>query len=134
MIEGVRLLPWFQESARKSKGAMRYLSDCKLCMEDNPEEIRRMMGCGFIPDAPAPSTKPNGCELEVSVCVGYTTKLPEVAEVTRARMWWDKAQLREWCDGEEPTAPLRACIEELEIQYGAVQSFKSEEMMRKAER
>jgi hypothetical protein len=126
VIEGARLLPWFQETARRDRAAAKYLLNCEACMTDNPPELRRAMGCGYIPGAPAPAAAPAGCEVPVTVCVGYSTKLPEVAEAARARLWWSKGQLRDWCEGDEPTIPLRLCIEEMEIQANAVQAHALE--------
>jgi hypothetical protein len=126
VIEGVRLLPWLHETARSDRAKVAMLLDCDMCMEKNTPDIRRSMGCGYIPGAkPAAGVRPDGYEGEVTVCIGYSTKLPEVAEVSRARMWWDKGQLPEWCErhgNREPSAPLGILIEELEAQVSAVQA------------
>lgn len=48
-----------------------------------------------------------------SACPGYTTKLPEVAEINRARLHWSKGALREFCGGKPSELLLRG-IEILE--------------------
>lgn len=122
MIEGVRVLPWFQDAVRRDRAAMAQFLDCESCMKDNPEFLRREMGCGYLPGAVRTGAPPDGFEGELTTCVGYTTKLPEVIEVSRARLWFDKGQLREWCDGDAPTIALRFCIEELEAQANYCQA------------
>lgn len=122
MIEGVRVLPWFQDAVRRNKAEQEVFLDCERCMNDNPEFLRRSMGCGYLPGAVRAGPGPDGFEGELTTCVGYTTKLPEVIEVSRARLWFEKGQVREWCEGEAPTLPLRFCIEEMEAQSNACQS------------
>jgi hypothetical protein len=92
-------------------------------------EIRQSMGCGYLPDAKATGLgKPDGYKgAEPSVCMGYTVKLPEVAEVSRARLWWEKAQLSLWCRDDDPTEPLMTCVEELVIQISAVEAHAMDE-------
>jgi hypothetical protein len=120
VIEGVRVLPWFHDAVRRNRAEMAMFLDCESCMENNPEFVRREMGCGYVPGAIRKGPGPDGFEGTLTTCVGYTTKLPEVVEVSRARLWWDKGQLREWCEGDDPTPALRLCIEELEAQVHAV--------------
>jgi hypothetical protein len=90
VIEGVRLLPWLQEAARREPAEVRYFLDCKTCMESLTEDSRRQMGCGYLPAATGvkPAGRPPGLDetLELTACIGYTTKLPEVIEVSRARL------------------------------------------------
>ena len=98
-------------------------------MQTMATDIRRSMGCGYLPDAKATGLgKPDGYKgPEPTVCMGYTVKLPEVAEVSRARLWFDKAQLSLWCRGDEPTEPLMTCVEELVIQISAVEAHAMDE-------
>lgn len=127
MIEGVRLLPWLQEAARREPAAWRYFLDCEECMDSLNKDKRRQMGCGYLPavEGVEPAGRPPGCDekIKLTACIGYTTKLPEVIEVSRARLWWDKGLLRDWCDGEAPTPALRLCIEEMEGQSNAAMSY-----------
>jgi hypothetical protein len=103
-------------------------------MQTMTTDIRRSMGCGYLPDANATGLgKPDGYKgPEPSVCMGYTTKLPEVAEVSRARLWWDKAQLALWCRGGEPTEPLMLCVEELVIQIAGVEANAMDEASKRS--
>lgn len=106
---------------------MRFLSDCAGCMAANSREIRQSMGCGFEPPIeiverwepegrePRPGElDEDGREL-VPTCPGYVCKLPDVLEVARARVHWQKnaAAFTAVCGGE-PTDQLLHAIEVLE--------------------
>lgn len=134
MIEGARLLPWLQEAAHRERAAVAMYLDCEKCMQNQTYEARRLMGCGYIADAPAPQVRPPGYEGEVTVCIGYSTSLPQVIETSRARLWWDKGALEDWCEGERPTPALRLAIEEMEGQSHACQAFHMQDVKKKAER
>lgn len=133
MIEGVRLLPWLQEAAHRDRAAVAVYLDCEKCMRDQSTEARRLMGCGYMADAPLPAGRPPGYESDLTVCMGYSTSLPEVIETSRARLWWDKGALRDWCEDEPPTPALRIAIEEMEAQVHAAQSHGMASTRREAE-
>lgn len=93
------------------------------------------MGCGF--ELPIDGARPwspvsldAGHRGEYTLCPGYTTKLPEVIEVTRARLHWSKGSLPVFCGKDEPTESLVLGIEILE---GAANEVQSWAMMPKAE-
>lgn len=107
---------------RRDRSATGWLSDCEKCMQTVPQLHRQVLGCGYEPPLPA------GMPHEVwdhegrdgepfTTCVGYTTKLPEVVEVSRARMHWSHGQLRESNDA------LDAALEILEIECNRVQAW-----------
>jgi hypothetical protein len=126
VIEGVRLLPWLQEAERSRPGAVEMFTDCEACMRANPPEIRKGLACGYLPpvatsELTAAGGRPDGFRGEMTTCIGYTTKLPEVIETSRARLHWEKGTLQAWAGGE-PTDPLLLALEELECQQGAVQA------------
>lgn len=51
---------------------------------------------------------------ETDTCPGYTTNLPEVIEIARARVHWKEGGgLRDFCD-ETPSEALRQGVEILE--------------------
>jgi hypothetical protein len=60
-------------------------------MQHNDEPYRREMGCGWMP--PSESTMllwtgpKRSLEGQVTVCPGYTTRLPDVVDVARL-LWW----------------------------------------------
>ncbi len=69
------------------------------------------MACGYEPTGPDTITieawKPEGYKGDrPTICAGYTVKLPEVIEVTRARMHWSKGQLEAFHREEAPQVLL----------------------------
>lgn len=68
-------------------------------MQSNSREHRQSLGCGYEP-APDPALIPvlpwthSGAKGDVpTVCVGYTTNLPQVIEVLFARIHWSKGSI-----------------------------------------
>lgn len=53
------------------------------------------MGCGWLPsaDASAVWSGPNG-KLELTVCPGYTTELPDVIDIAQQFWWADRGGLQ----------------------------------------
>lgn len=118
MIEGLRVLPFFQDAVRRNRAEQETFLDCKRCMENNPEFLRRDMACGYLPGA-SKRVQFDGVEGELTTCVGYTTKLNEVIEVYEARLWWDKGQLSDLFDGEPLSKSLKDGITILESSANA---------------
>lgn len=116
MIEGLKALPWMQEA--ESRGVLGIPSSCENCMQANGEQTRQTWGCAYAPPppvalrpyvtVPAPLDAPQG-----TTCPGYTTRLPEVIEVSRARLHWSKGAIMAFCRGQ-PRFALLAGIEILE--------------------
>jgi len=129
VIEGARLLPWLQEAVRREPAAYRHFADCNHCKETMTVENRRTLGCGFLTGpVGAPAGKPEGYDgPQLTVCIGYSTSLPEVIEASRARWWAEKGQLTVWCDGDLPTPGLRLVIEEMDGQANAAVSHSMKE-------
>lgn len=81
------------------------LTDCERCMKANAVDARRSMGCGYeVNDGPVLAwdhgkRKPISADDHPRFCAGYTTKLPEVIEVLRARSHWEKGELATFCGG-----------------------------------
>lgn len=82
------------------------LTDCEKCMRVNPKAARQSMGCGYEPEIAAPvlawdhgKRKPISVDDHPRFCAGYTTKLPEVIEVLRARAHWEKGELAAYAQG-----------------------------------
>jgi hypothetical protein len=100
------------------------------------QQTRQMLGCGLAPLPPA-NLSPfvsmfTGCGSQSepatdekpafpSVCPGYTTRLPEVIEIARARLHWSKGALRidDWS-----TSPLAFGIEFLESASNECQQWQ----------
>jgi len=101
-------------------------------MSTYTQDKRQQMGCGFEPPPPD-SMRPyvstwNGGSLpnykgpKPTVCPGYSTTLPEVIEIARARAHWDKGELRSFTEGA-PSAGLLLGIEILDGALNAVTSW-----------
>ena len=117
MIEGLRLLPWLQERVRNDRQIVEYLIDCDKCMASTERIQRQAMGCGWEPRNPGavvtPWTHQGYTDTAPTTCVGYTTKLPEVIEINRARLHWKCGSIREFCKGA-PTDNIQRGVEILE--------------------
>lgn len=88
---------------------------CGPCIQAVPEASRQLWNCGRAPRLPGHLggyPMPDGAERPAcDTCPGYLISLPQVVETTRAYAWWDKGQLRDFCDGETPPATLRLYID-----------------------
>ena len=104
------------------------------------------MGCGWMPASDRTGTFkaiPAGAEYRPSqregettedylarwdryLCPGWLIRLPEVIEVARLYLWWDKGQLALALDGEHVTERLRDLIEIFHAAVGAVQRDQME--------
>jgi len=138
MIEGLRMRPWLQDEAKHNPDGVMYLTDCQLCMQHNPRALRQEMGCGYEPPPP-PSIKVDPWTPPVDLtggnrgykgpppqfCAGYTTKLPEVVEIERARKHWLLGELRSFCGDEPPTDVLIAGIELLDMTTASARNFRA---------
>jgi hypothetical protein len=123
VIEGLRVLPWFQDASRREAASLGHLSNCDDCMSTTTSIERQHMGCGFEPmlEVSRPFA-PRGVPCKVTVCPGYSTRLPEVIEVSRAYLHWDKGTMRERFAGAEPTPAL---LDGLELLQGSVRALES---------
>lgn len=74
--------------------------------------VRPWSGLGYRGDMP-------------TVCPGYSTSLPEVIEIARARAHWAKGQLEAFCGGEPPTNDLMMGIEILDGAIASVLDWRS---------
>ena len=118
-------------------------------METNTEQTRKTLGCGWLPlpaenlipfrrvTVPAgfkgPVRKlPNGAVTnDPETCPGYTTSLPEVIEIARARLHWSKGGpatigLTDWHEH-----PLAMGIEILESASNATERWAFENPVKK---
>lgn len=99
----------------------------------SPEQ-RQFFACGY--EAPVPGVvgwAPPHARLgfagmtrddyEPSTCPGYTTRLPVVVEVTRARHWSSKGDLRSFTGGPPPEMLVDA-VEVLDYELARFERFK----------
>lgn len=97
--------------------------DCANCLERVDEPLRREMGCGWLtrgddePVMPWRHSDDRGGHT-FTTCPGYTTEIPEVADIAHAYAHWEKGQLRDALP--EGQGASRALIDGLEILHGAV--------------
>lgn len=111
------MLPWMQEAERR--GASGLPSNCSDCMLANSLQTRQTLGCGYEPVAADELSRlvrimePLGSDIKPTTCPGFTTRLPEVIEIARARLHWSKGELTSFCSGQARGA-LLAGIEILE--------------------
>lgn len=87
------------------------------------QEQRQTMRCGFLPIYDGGRAWCHvGMDLgddgdgAPTVCPGYTTRLPEVIEASRARLHWSKGSLREYLGDSSPTELLMDAIVTLEVE------------------
>lgn len=108
-------MPWLQERIRNDRQTVSLLIDCDKCMAKTSQIDRQAMGCGYEPRVEgARGWMHEGYTDEPpTTCPGYTTKLPEVVEINRARLHWAKGSIREFCGGE-PTENIKRGVEILE--------------------
>lgn len=133
MIEGLRLLPWLQELMRRDFRQVDYLTDCDACrgltenkqVTPTPLLTRRVNGCPYETPMPGvrqePWQHPGYTGEAPTTCAGYTTKLPEVVEINKARLHWKHGQLRDFCGGRPNDLVMRG----IEILEGAANEASS---------
>lgn len=131
MIEGLRILPWLQERIRNKRKQVEYLLDCDKCrglvppdpfnpMRPTTQAERQTWGCAYEPRNEA--MRPCGWmhqgyrDEPPTTCPGYTTKLPEVVEINRARLHVKTGSGRDFLGGPATENILRG----IEILEGAV--------------
>lgn len=94
-------------------------------METITTEERTYLGCGFEPRLERDTPYiPRGFEHRVTVCPGYSSRLPEVVEVSRAYVHaaeW--GTLRDRFDGLDPTGELLDGLEHLRGSVKALETY-----------
>lgn len=117
MREGLRFLPWLQRQFRDDRSIVEHLADCSECKKMTTQIDRQEWGCGYEQPLVGLRVRPwkhGGCPgADPTACPGYTTKLPEVAEVARARMHAKNGMARDFLGGPASENVMRG-IEILE--------------------
>lgn len=124
MMEGYLAAPWFHEMVRR--GALG-ISDCGKCKQQTGQAQRQSLGCGYEPRNDRvhlsvwqpPSGKNGYAGPALTVCAGYTVRLPEVVEATVARAHWNKGNV---AYDRTPRELLNAILI-VEGQYSQLQSW-----------
>ena len=93
---------------------------------------RQSMACGYEPAADGrvrltvwqpPSGKHGYQGSDLTVCAGYTAKLPEVIEATHARAHWNQGALEQFLLGHEANEDLLYAILILNGEYNALEGW-----------
>lgn len=131
------MLPWVHEHRRKAaangeRATAESFLDCGSCKGLSPAAARQLWHCGFLPRLPDPDHRgeypmPDGpvARPACDTCPGFLIGLPQVIEATRFYPWWDKGQLRDACDGEQPTEVLREAINVLRAEVSATEAERA---------
>jgi len=77
-------------------------------MANNTPEMRGALGCGYLPPAERADRPLWGGihDLELTVCAGYSTALPEVIDIAATFMHWENGALSTACGGDMPPQTL----------------------------
>ena len=117
MIEGLRVLPAYQDACNAEAPIVPGAKGCEECKRTVTVERRQDLACGWEPAKPgARPWTPPGIDRRggrLSTCPGYTTRLPVVAEATNAYPQWELGTLTEYLDGEPPDAVILDCLKAL---------------------
>ena len=118
-------------------------------MEANNEQTRQLLGCGWLPlpaenllrfrRVPSPGgykgvtrTLESGAVTdEPETCPGYTTSLPEVIEIARARLHWKQGGPAALGVAEWSEHPLTVGVEILEGASNAAERWAYENPVKK---
>jgi hypothetical protein len=99
-------------------------------MEQFPDSTRQQMRCGYLPVVEGAVAwchsgieRPKSDTPFPSVCPGFSTRLPEVVEISRLRAHWHNGALRDACEGP-PTRLVLGGLELLESECNARDSWK----------
>lgn len=109
--------------------------DTKTNMRAEPEHVRRLKGCGYLPpmDGARPTFGvPLACDVdldEITICPGYAIALPEVVETVHYRPSYSKGYLAAHL-GERLT---EQAIDAQNMLEGAVNSKQSADLKERAE-
>lgn len=97
--------------------ARSYLN-CNDCIKQLPRKTRAIWNCGLM--SPTERTGPgfpvpHDWGEDPPICPGYLISMPQVVECARAKLHWDKGQLRDRYEGLELTGLLLDSIEILAV-------------------
>jgi len=110
LIEGLRVLPSYQDA--RTEG--RVISDCATCQTRYDTTTRQAMACPYLPrtSTATPWAPPFMlmADATTTVCPGYSTTTPAVAEVVAAYPHWEHGTLRDHVGGPPSPALLAGLV------------------------
>lgn len=139
-MEGARHTPWLWMTAAADPGFP--LLDCTACRRYRDVEERQEMGCGYEARLPAEQqvalwvhegfpvrlvVDDAGQERLVgrpTVCVGYTSKLPEVLAIAALAPHWERGTLKDKLRGAVTPPLVFAVLEEIEAHRNAAEAWR----------
>ena len=107
--------------ASRNPHAVQHLLDCNACKKSYSAERRSsLMSCGYeAPIEGSPRWKHEGYRGGApSTCVGYLCGLPDVVQISRRRLHWERGNAADVQDERE-----RVLIEELVIQSNQAEGW-----------
>ena len=101
--------------------------DCEKCLKTCTRSDRQSWGCAY--EARVANAMPwAGCGYDgetPKTCPGYTTRLPQIIEIARARLHWSKGSLATFMRGAEVPDALELGIEILEGAQIALDAWRT---------
>jgi hypothetical protein len=124
VIEGLRVAPFLYSALNgKESHNVSHMRDCDGCKATMSANERASIACGWI--APVPGSMPWHPEglgdPPLTVCPGYTARLPQVRQAGVAFIHWEKGTLAERCGSE--VSPL--LLDALEVLAGSRGEFEA---------
>lgn len=97
-------------------------------MANRSKETRQALGCGFEESDPAihvaPWDHPGRKGPRLETCPGYTVDLPEVQEIARLRVHWEKGALAHVLEEKKLTELTQTGIHILEAAVGELHRWQ----------
>jgi hypothetical protein len=122
VIEGLRSAPFLYSALNgKESHNVSHLRDCTTCKATTSALERARIACGWLPLAEGampvqfPGLQGDDGKPALTVCPGYTTRLPQVREASEARLHWERGTLRQRVQAE----PTQVLLDALQICEGA---------------
>lgn len=118
MIEGLRAAPFLYAALNgKESHNVSHMRDCDGCKATMSADERASIACGWLePRQGSMPWHPEGLsDTPLTVCPGYTVRLPQVRQAGVAMGHWEKGTLEARCGAE--LSPL--LLDALEIAQGA---------------
>lgn len=102
---------------------------CHDCQRWISKSARAQWRCGLMPSSdwtsettPSPWVRYSDQE-KPTICVGYSTSVPQVYEAIRARGWADRGLLQEFYDGAPLGAKVFDAIDLIDAEAKAVEAY-----------
>jgi hypothetical protein len=128
-MEGLRVLPGYQDARRKDPKLLN--GSCENCIATVDPLERQRGACGFLPETegayPWHPQSMIGTGITLTTCPAYTVDLPEVMDIARGRVWFDKGCLETRLGPDmEPSIALLDGIEVLEASVAEFRDWRTD--------